>query len=146
MRWCSSRWRGPTTELQDFKGKTVTHTELTASHAPDKTWVPACDLGDLLPDQGVCALIHGKQIALFLVQERVFALSNHDPFTGSNTLSRGLVGSYTLDGASRLKVAAPLLKQAFDLQSGQCITEPDISVPTYPVRLEGSKVWIGSGG
>lgn len=105
-------------------------------------WVPACDFKDLLPDQGVCVLVQGEQVALFLVGEQVYALGNHDPFSGSNTISRGLVGSYVAGGVTRLKVAAPLLKQAFDLLTGECLTDSAVKLPSYPVRLEGGAVWI----
>ena len=114
------------------------------SSPPTSTWVPICALDDILPGLGVCALVGGEQVAVFHVAGQLFAVGNRDPFTGANVISRGLTGSYTLRGETRLKVASPLLKHAFDLQSGEYVEDGAVKLPTYPVRLEGGEVWIGS--
>ncbi|MEF2278188.1 nitrite reductase small subunit NirD [Deinococcus sp. YIM 134068] len=108
----------------------------------ESTWTRVCALPDILPGTGVCALVGGEQIAVFHVAGRVFALGNRDPFTGANVLSRGLTGSK----GDTLKVASPLLKHAFDLETGVSLDDPAVSVPTYPARVEGGDVWIGSAG
>ncbi len=77
----------------------------------------------LLPD--------GGQAALFVDRAgRAYAIGNRDPFTGAYVLSRGLTGS--TDG--RPFVASPLLKQRFDLATGECLDDAAMSVPTYRVR------------
>ncbi len=122
-------------------------TSTTSASTPELHWTCVCALGDILPGSGVCALVGGKQIAVFRVAGRVFALSNLDPFTNANVLSRGLTGSYTVDGQERFKVASPLLKHTFDLESGVCLSDASVRVPTYRVRVEddlpGTRVWIG---
>jgi len=50
-----------------------------------------------------------------------------------------LTGSY----GERLKVVSPLLKHSFDLETGVSLDKPEITLPIYPVRLEGGEVWIG---
>lgn len=110
---------------------------------PLSTWTPVCTLSEILPGGGVCALVGGQQVAVFRVAERVFALSNLDPYTRANVLSRGLTGSYTASGQERYKVASPLLKHTFDLETGVCLSDTSVRVPTYPVRLEEGRVWIG---
>ncbi|WP_309570284.1 nitrite reductase small subunit NirD [Deinococcus sp.] len=107
-------------------------------------WVQVCALRDILPGLGVCALIAGQQVAVFHVAERVFAVGNRDPRTGANVMSRGLTGSYTRGDETRLKVASPLLKNAFDLETGESLDDPSVQLPTYAVRVEGGEVWIGS--
>ena len=120
-----------------------TPTPTAAPHA-EPNWTPVCALNDILPGGGVCALVGGQQVAVFRVAGRVFALSNFDPFTRANVLSRGLTGSYTVGGEERYKVASPLLKHAFDLETGACLTDETVSIPTYAVRLdETGRVWIG---
>ena len=114
------------------------------SSPPTSTWVPICALDDILPGLGVCALVGGEQVAVFHVAGQLFAVGNRDPFTGANVISRGLTGSYTLRGETRLKVASPLLKHAFDLQSGEYVEDSAVKLPTYPVRVQGGEVWIGS--
>jgi len=102
-------------------------------------WVRVCRLEDILPGSGVCALVEGKQVAIFRVGERLFALSNFDPFTKANVISRGLVGSK----GERLYVASPLLKHHFDLETGEYLDDPTVRLAVYPVRLEAGEVWVG---
>ena len=109
----------------------------------DTAWTPICKLSDILPGGGVCALVGGRQVAVFRVAGRMFALSNFDPFTRANVLSRGLTGSYTVSGEERYKVASPLLKHAFDLETGACLSDPAVSVPVYAARTEEDRIWIG---
>ncbi|MFG2827899.1 nitrite reductase small subunit NirD [Streptomyces sp. NPDC048434] len=100
-------------------------------------WVAVCTLDDLTPGRGVAALLpDGAQAALFVDRAgRPYAIANRDPFTGAQVLSRGLTGS--ADG--RAFVASPLLKQRFDLASGDCLDDPSASVATYPVRTRGGE-------
>lgn len=102
-------------------------------------WVRVCRLEDILPGSGVCALVEGKQVAIFRVGERLFALSNFDPFTKANVISRGLVGSK----GERLYVASPLLKHRFDLETGEYLDDPTVRLAVYTVRLEAGEVWVG---
>ena len=115
----------------------------TADPTSDTPWTPVCKLSDILPGGGVCALVGGRQVAVFLVAGRVFALSNFDPFTRANVLSRGLTGSYTESGRQRYKVASPLLKHAFDLETGMCLSHPSVNIPAYAARTQDGRVWIG---
>ncbi|MEV5125277.1 nitrite reductase small subunit NirD [Streptomyces decoyicus] len=99
---------------------------------PQQGWVAVCTLDDLTPGRGVAALLpDGTQAALFVDRAgQAYAIANRDPFTGAQVLSRGLTGS--ADG--RTFVASPLLKQRFDLSSGDCLDDPSVSVATYGVR------------
>ncbi|NGE24253.1 nitrite reductase small subunit, partial [Klebsiella pneumoniae] len=44
-------------------------------------WITVCQVSDITPGTGVCALVKGEQVALFrpYPDERIFALSNIDP-------------------------------------------------------------------
>jgi nitrite reductase (NADH) small subunit len=103
-------------------------------------WIKVCTESDLQPNSGVCALVAGKQVAIFyLVKDRaVYAIDNYDPIGKANVLSRGVIG----DIKGQLVVASPLYKQHFSLQSGACLEDGSISVSTYPVRLQGGMVEI----
>ncbi len=79
-----------------------------------KEWAAVCKLDDIVPNTGVCALVGGHQVAVFRLDDRVYALSNHDPFSRANVLSRGIVG----DIKGELVVASPVYKQHFSLASG----------------------------
>jgi len=103
-------------------------------------WIPVCRLEDIVPNTGVCALVDGRQVAVFrLDDDSVYALSNHDPFSRANVLSRGIVG----DVKGELVVASPVYKQHFSLESGQCLEEPDVRIETYSVRVDSGTVWVG---
>jgi len=104
-----------------------------------KQWVAVCKLTDIVPNTGVCALVGGRQIAVFrLDDDSVYAISNHDPFSRANVLSRGIVG----DMKGELVVASPVYKQHFSLVSGQCLEDPAVRVAVFPVRLEGDMVCV----
>ena len=95
------------------------------------TWHRVCALADILPDTGVSALVGGRQIALFRVADRVFALDNRDPFSGAPVLARGIVGDH--DGVP--KVASPMYKHCFALETGTCLDDASIAIPAFPVRV-----------
>jgi nitrite reductase (NADH) small subunit len=100
-------------------------------------WHPICRFDHLIPERGVAALIDGIQLAIFRTyDDRVFAIGNIDPFTGSAVLSRGIVGSR----GELPTVASPLHKQVFALESGRCLDEPEVTVPRYQIRVVGGTV------
>ncbi len=110
-----------------------------ATTSSTTVWVDVCAVGDLVPGRGVAALVGGYQVAVFLVDGDVFALSNFDPFSQAFVLSRGIVGSR----GDRLKVASPIYKQSFDLRTGQCLDNADVSVPVFGVRVVDGRVEVG---
>ncbi|WP_295994413.1 nitrite reductase small subunit NirD [Rugamonas sp.] len=112
------------------------HREIQNAH-----WNAVCALDDIVPDTGVCALLDGRQVAVFRIGDdapRVFAIDNYDPNSQASVLSRGLVGSL----GERIVVASPIYKQHFDLQTGECLEAPEHSVVAYPARIDGDKVWV----
>jgi nitrite reductase (NADH) small subunit len=116
--------------------ESIMHRDLQLEH-----WTAVCNLDDIVPDTGVCALLNGRQVAVFRVggdAPRVFAIDNYDPNSQAAVLSRGLVGSI----GERIVVASPIYKQHFDLQSGECLEAPAQSVASYPARIDGGQVWV----
>ncbi|MFJ4814109.1 nitrite reductase small subunit NirD [Streptomyces sp. NPDC088801] len=107
-------------------------TDLTIELALDDDWFTVCELSALLPGRGVAALLpDGRQAAVFRDRSgELFAIDNRDPFTGAAVLSRGLTGTHQ----GRPFVASPLLKQRFDLASGQCLDDEAVRVTAYKVR------------
>lgn len=102
-------------------------------------WTDVCAVDDILPGAGVCALVARRHVAVFRVgAERFFAIDNVDPKSGASVLARGLVGSL----GGRVVVASPLYKNHFDLQSGECLEMPELSVRTYPVRAGQGRVSV----
>src|SRR4029077_18325032 len=70
-----------------------------------------CRFDEIVPGTGVCALVGGEQVAVFRVDDSVYARGNFDPFSRANVLSRGIVG----DVKGELVVASPVYKQHFSL-------------------------------
>ena len=107
-----------------------------------------CNLNDIIPETGVCALVDGKQIAIFRTKHNhLFALDNYDPFSQANVLSRGLIGGTTVTNDAGideavLYVASPIYKQRFNLATGQCLDDESVTLNTYQVALEDSKVVV----
>ena len=116
---------------------------MTITEAAVNIWVDACDIDDLVPERGGCALIGPYQVALFRLSDaghdNVYALSNYDPFSDAFVLSRGIVGSR----GDTLKVTSPVYKQAFDLRTGACLDDATVAVDTFPVRLVDGRVQVG---
>jgi nitrite reductase (NADH) small subunit len=93
-------------------------------------WVPICALDDIVPNTGVCALVEGKQVAVFNVAQGeggVYAV-----------LSRGLIGSL----GERIVVASPIYKQHFDLRTGECLEAPEHSVSAFAAQVKDGQVWV----
>ena len=105
-----------------------------------ESWREVCDLSDILPNTGVCTLVNGQQVAVFRLGETdtVYALSNWDPFSRANVLSRGIVG----DRAGRPKVASPIYKQSFCLKTGLCLDDDSVQIPAFEARVRGDSVEI----
>lgn len=93
------------------------------------SWESICHIDDIANYTGVAAMIEGRQIAVFRLNDELYAIDNFDPIGKANVLSRGIVCSIKGEAC----VASPLYKQHFSLATGQCVEE-DISVKCYAVR------------
>lgn len=105
-------------------------------------WRVVCPLNALEVERGRAALIDETQVALFLLRDgSVHAVSNHDPFSGANVISRGIVGSR----GDAPTVASPMYKQVFDLRTGTCLDaqgkEP-VNLKVWPVAQQGDDIYI----
>jgi nitrite reductase (NADH) small subunit len=106
-----------------------------------QVWTAACPYDFLIPNRGVGVLLPaGVQAALFRLDDgSLHAVGNIDPFSGAAVISRGLVG----DRAGRATVQTPIKKQAFALDDGTCLDDPDVSLPVYPTRIVDGCVEVG---
>jgi nitrite reductase (NADH) small subunit len=99
-----------------------------------------CAFVSLPVERGVTVLAHGTAVAVFRTyDDQVFALANHDPFTRTGVLARGIVGTR----GDVPFVASPRHRKAFDLRTGQCLDDPHVAVPSYPVRVVDGTVQVG---
>lgn len=106
------------------------------------TWIEVCPLSDIEPDTGVCALINSQQVAIFrmAVDDRIYAVSNFDPASGANVLSRGIVG----DIQGERVIASPIYKQHYSLATGRCIEDAQYQLTAYPVQVIDELVFVAS--
>lgn len=116
---------------------------MTQVEACQATWVTVCRLADLLPERGVAALVDGRQVALVrLVDDTLHAVDQLDPFSGAYVMSRGIVGTATVDGEVVPTLASPMHKQVFDLRSGRCLSDAALNLGTWSVRQENGQVQV----
>ncbi|MEU6859664.1 nitrite reductase small subunit NirD [Glycomyces sp. NPDC046736] len=101
-----------------------------------------CAFDRLIPGRGVAALLaDGSQVAVFrLADDSLYAVSNRDPFSGANVISRGLTG----DRGGEPVVMSPLLKQAFSLKTGACLDDAAASLAVYAVEVEAGEVRVAA--
>ena len=106
----------------------------------EHSWQPICSTSDLIKNSGVCALLaNQEQVALFQVgNDKIYAVSNFDPFGKANVLYRGLIG----ETKGNIYVASPLLKQRFMLSSGVCLDDDAYSIKTYETRITDGELEI----
>lgn len=101
--------------------------------------ISVCAAERLIPGVGVAALVAGRQVAIFRLRDgSLHAIGNHDPFSGANVISRGLVGS--LNG--HRVVASPVYKQHFDLDTGVCLEDESVQLPVYAIREQDGQVLV----
>jgi nitrite reductase (NADH) small subunit len=104
------------------------------------SWMKVCELTDIAPDTGVCALVNNRQVAIFrqASTDRLFAIDNFDPIGQANVLSRGL----TAQLSGKNVVASPLYKQHYCLETGSCLEDDSVSVDVYQVRNNGGDIEV----
>jgi nitrite reductase (NADH) small subunit len=105
-------------------------------------WQPVCRIAELEVGRGVTALVHGQAIAIFLTAEGdVYALGNHDPFAGAAVggIAKGIIGRR----GEVPFVGSRAHRHAFDLRSGRCLDDPQVSVPAYAVEVVEGVVLVG---
>jgi len=108
------------------------------SDAP-REWRDVCAVDDVLPGTGAAALINGDQIAIIRTRDgRLAALSNFDPFSNAFVIARGIVG----DRAGVPKIASPIYKQNFSLETGECLDDPSVRLAVYPVRVVSGRIQV----
>ncbi|NJB36516.1 MULTISPECIES: nitrite reductase small subunit NirD [Croceivirga] len=105
------------------------------------TWFKAASVNDFPKDGGACVKYKDKQIAVFNFERlnQWFACQNLCPHKLEMVLSRGMIG----DHQGIPKVACPLHKKTFSLESGENLNGDLPAIATYPVKIEAGFVYIG---
>ncbi|MBF7696151.1 nitrite reductase small subunit NirD [Acinetobacter rathckeae] len=105
-------------------------------------WIDVCALDDITPNTGVGVLVGQEQVALFRVghEQRVYALSNKDPFSQSFVMSRGIIG----DIQGERVVASPIYKQHFSLVTGRCLEDGQQRLKSFATKIEKGRVLLNT--
>ncbi|HEV3003114.1 MAG TPA: nitrite reductase large subunit NirB [Pirellulales bacterium] len=103
-------------------------------------WVHVGRVADF-PLEGGAAVKYGKcQLAVFHFASRGqwYATQNMCPHKRAFVLSRGIIG----DQAGVPKVACPLHKKTFSLETGECLSDAEYSIRAFPVKVEADDVYL----
>lgn len=106
-----------------------------------KSWIEVGSKSDFVANVGTPVLYGDTQLAIFNNEMRGewYCTQNMCPHKQAFVLSQGIIGS---TGDSTPKVACPLHKKTFSLETGEGISDESLNILTFPVKLEGDKVLV----
>lgn len=106
----------------------------------EKSWIEVGSTSDFLPNIGTPILYGTSQLAVFNNVQRGewYCTQNMCPHKQAFVLSQGIVG----DAEGTPKVACPLHKKQFSLETGEQLDGDELNILTFPVKLEGGKVLV----
>ena len=126
--------------LPDGRTLAEAATEPESQLPPSLSWQPVGKVWDF-PVEGGATIKHGHaQIAVFNFASRGewYATDNMCPHKQEFVLSRGIIG----DTNGIPKVACPVHKKTYSLIDGKGLNDPDYSIRTYPVKVDGDDVLL----
>lgn len=96
-------------------------------------FVKVATVDEVPAGQGKVIQVNGIEIALFNAGGTFFASGSICPH------ENGPLGEGVLEADT---VICPWHGFDFDLRSGDCLVDPDLKVPVYPVKVEGSDIYV----
>lgn len=96
-------------------------------------WIKVAKLSDIQETQSQLVQANGKEIALFKIGGKIFALENACRHRGG-PLAEGYI-----EGT---EVTCPWHAWAFDVRTGACSTVPESSQLTYKVKIERGIIYV----
>ncbi|CAG2147420.1 non-heme iron oxygenase ferredoxin subunit [Cupriavidus numazuensis] len=102
-----------------------------------ETWIEAATLSGVPQDDVIAVAVQGKEIALYGVDGDVYATDNICTH-GHARLCEGFLEGHEIE--------CPLHQGRFDIRNGAAMCAPlTEGIRTYPVRIEGGKVFLDLG-
>ena len=134
-------WPGELVSLGQFQALEQRRDEIELTHAADldaTRWVPVGTADDFPIDGGSTIKYGRTQIAVFNFSTRGewYATQNMCPHRKAFVLSRGMIG----DAKGTPRVACPLHKKTFSLETGKSLQDEEYSIRTFPVKVENGSV------
>ena len=104
-------------------------------------WFKAAAVSDFSENGGACVKYKDKQIAVFNFKRKNkwYACQNACPHKLEMVLSRGMLG----DDQGIPKIACPMHKKTFSLETGENLSGDVDAIATYPIKIENDFVYIG---
>lgn len=100
-----------------------------------KHWVDAAALRDLPPGEKLAVRVGGREVALFNVEGRVFAVEDYCPHFGAALSEVGHVKG--------CEVVCVLHGARFDLETGRVLADPaERDIERYDTRVERGRVFV----
>lgn len=108
----------------------------------NQNWTKVASVHDFPTDGGMCVKVGDEQIAVFNFTRRNewYATQNLCPHRQQMALGRGMIGSYGAE--CEPKVACPFHKNTFSLKDGRGLSNEELSIKTYSVKVEGDAVFV----
>jgi nitrite reductase (NADH) large subunit len=135
-------WPSEFVSLEQFRlhdGRLLGELERAQAEAEELRWVPV-GFADDFPIDGGATVKYGKsQIAVFNFASRSqwYATQNMCPHKKAFVLSRGIIGT----AGEEPKVACPLHKKTFSLETGESLQGEEYRIKTFRVKVEGGAVY-----
>lgn len=101
------------------------------------SFIYACKVGEIPQNgsRGKVIFAENDEIALFLIKEKIYAISNICPHQASPLLSEGYIDK------EEMSVACPLHGWTYRIDTGEAIAGTG-KVPTYQVKVIDDEVWV----
>lgn len=97
-------------------------------------WHPVGAAADITEDQPLAVLLEDKQVGVFRLGDRLYALEDICPHAYA-LLSSGFIDGETIE--------CPLHQACFHIPTGKCTSPPaERDLATYPVKIEGDRVFV----
>jgi nitrite reductase (NADH) small subunit len=115
--------------------------EVSLKEAEVKTWYKAAKEEDFPENEGACVKYKDLQVAVFRMKGtgQWYACQNLCPHKMEMVLSRGMIG----DRNGIPKVACPMHKKTFSLETGENLDGDLEALVTFPVKVMEGFVYIG---
>jgi NAD(P)H-dependent nitrite reductase small subunit len=106
----------------------------------EKSWIEVGSTSDFLPNIGTPVKYGDTQLAVFNNANRGewYCTQNMCPHKQAFVLSQGIIG----DKEGLPKVACPLHKKQFSLETGEGVGDEELNILTFPVKIDNGKVMV----
>jgi nitrite reductase (NADH) small subunit len=90
-------------------------------------------VSNLPAGRGQACTVDGRAIALYRTGDGVFATANACPHRGGPLAEGDLIGN---------EITCPWHFWSFDVITGVCMGNPEVSVETHAVHVEGDRIYV----